>query len=111
MLARGWSWTIILYRAEAVANSRACDLRKPSVSELIDTYAWVGRGEGDQLTAAAVDRRSDTAELERLWGEWRGREVEYFVENAAPDSPVMQQEIFGPILPMLTYRSIDDALG
>ena len=51
MLARGWSWTIILYicltpkpvvavkaRAEAVANSRACDLRKPSVSELIDTY-------------------------------------------------------------------------
>ena len=26
------------------------------------------------------------------------------------DAPVMQQEIFGPILPMLTYRSIDDAL-
>jgi aldehyde dehydrogenase (NAD+) len=27
------------------------------------------------------------------------------------DAPVMQQEIFGPVLPMLTYRSIDDALG
>ena len=26
-------------------------------------------------------------------------------------APVMQQEIFGPILPMLTYRSIDDALA
>jgi aldehyde dehydrogenase (NAD+) len=33
------------------------------------------------------------------------------VENAAPDSPLMQQEIFGPVLPMVTYRSIDDALG
>jgi aldehyde dehydrogenase (NAD+) len=33
------------------------------------------------------------------------------VENVAPDSAVMQQEIFGPVLPMLTYRSIDDALA
>ena len=33
------------------------------------------------------------------------------VENAAADSPLMQQEIFGPVLPMLTYRTIDDALG
>jgi len=33
------------------------------------------------------------------------------VENAVPDSPVMQQEIFGPVLPMVTYRSIDEALG
>lgn len=33
------------------------------------------------------------------------------VEDVTPESPVMQQEIFGPILPMLTYRSIDDALG
>jgi aldehyde dehydrogenase (NAD+) len=28
-----------------------------------------------------------------------------------PSSPAMQQEIFGPVLPMLTYRSIDDALA
>jgi aldehyde dehydrogenase (NAD+) len=33
------------------------------------------------------------------------------VENVSPDSAVMQQEIFGPVLPMLTYRSIDDALA
>jgi len=33
------------------------------------------------------------------------------VENAAPDSPVMQYEIFGPVLPMVTYRSMDEALG
>ena len=33
------------------------------------------------------------------------------VENAAPDSALMQQEIFGPVLPMVSYRSIDDALS
>ena len=27
------------------------------------------------------------------------------------DSPVMQEEIFGPILPILTYRKLDDALS
>ncbi|MEA2236497.1 MAG: aldehyde dehydrogenase [Thermoanaerobaculia bacterium] len=29
--------------------------------------------------------------------------------NVDPESPLMQQEIFGPLLPMLTYRTIDDA--
>jgi aldehyde dehydrogenase (NAD+) len=30
--------------------------------------------------------------------------------NVDPQSPVMQQEIFGPLLPMITYRTLDDAL-
>lgn len=30
--------------------------------------------------------------------------------NVDPESPVMQQEIFGPLLPMMTYRTLDDAL-
>ncbi|MEA2165219.1 MAG: aldehyde dehydrogenase [Thermoanaerobaculia bacterium] len=30
--------------------------------------------------------------------------------NVDPESPLMQQEIFGPLLPMLTYRTIDDAI-
>jgi aldehyde dehydrogenase (NAD+) len=30
--------------------------------------------------------------------------------NVDPESPLMQQEIFGPLLPMMTYRTIDDAL-
>jgi aldehyde dehydrogenase (NAD+) len=31
--------------------------------------------------------------------------------NVNPDSPVMQEEIFGPLLPMITYRTMDEALG
>ncbi|MDD5601988.1 MAG: aldehyde dehydrogenase [Candidatus Izemoplasmatales bacterium] len=30
--------------------------------------------------------------------------------NVKSDSPVMQEEIFGPILPILSYRSIDDVI-
>ena len=33
------------------------------------------------------------------------------LEDTDPDSPIMQEEIFGPILPMLTYRSFDEALS
>ena len=30
--------------------------------------------------------------------------------NIAPDSPIMQQEIFGPLLPILPYRDIDEVI-
>ncbi|HEV8657566.1 MAG TPA: aldehyde dehydrogenase family protein [Thermoanaerobaculia bacterium] len=30
--------------------------------------------------------------------------------NVSADSPVMQEEIFGPLLPMLTYSSLDEAI-
>jgi NAD-dependent aldehyde dehydrogenases len=30
--------------------------------------------------------------------------------NVDPESPLMQQEIFGPLLPIITYKTIDDAL-
>ncbi|MEA2338781.1 MAG: aldehyde dehydrogenase [Thermoanaerobaculia bacterium] len=33
------------------------------------------------------------------------------LENVNPDSPIMQQEIFGPLLPMMTYRTMDEALA
>jgi aldehyde dehydrogenase (NAD+) len=31
------------------------------------------------------------------------------LENVPPDAAVMQEEIFGPILPVLTYRNLDEA--
>ena len=33
------------------------------------------------------------------------------VTGVRPDMPLMQQELFGPVLPMLTYRSADEALA
>lgn len=43
-------------------------------------------------------------------GATRGRDIEPTVlTNVAPDAAVLQEEIFGPVLPVLTYRTLDDA--
>ncbi len=60
------------------------------------------------LLADAVKRGAEVA----VGGGGEGRELEPTVlTNVAPDSPVMQEEIFGPILPVLTYRTLDDAFA
>lgn len=43
-------------------------------------------------------------------GTFRGREIEpTVITNVPPESAVMREEIFGPVLPVLTYRTLDDA--
>jgi aldehyde dehydrogenase (NAD+) len=43
-------------------------------------------------------------------GTFRGREIAPAVlTNVAPESAVMKEEIFGPILPVLPYRTLDEA--
>jgi acyl-CoA reductase-like NAD-dependent aldehyde dehydrogenase len=32
------------------------------------------------------------------------------LQDVSPQSPVMQEEIFGPLLPVLTYKSLDEAI-
>jgi aldehyde dehydrogenase (NAD+) len=45
-------------------------------------------------------------------GSGEGRELKpTVITNVAPDAPVMQEEIFGPILPVLSYRDLDDAFA
>ncbi|MBE6209123.1 MAG: aldehyde dehydrogenase [Rikenellaceae bacterium] len=39
------------------------------------------------------------------------RYIEPTVVAAAPDSPIMQEEIFGPIFPLLTFGNIDEAIN
>jgi aldehyde dehydrogenase (NAD+) len=44
-------------------------------------------------------------------GDFRGRAVPPTVlTNVEPDAAVMQEEVFGPLLPLLTYRSLDEAI-
>jgi aldehyde dehydrogenase (NAD+) len=33
------------------------------------------------------------------------------LDDVSPDAPIMQEEIFGPILPVMTYQVLDEAIG
>jgi aldehyde dehydrogenase (NAD+) len=66
--------------------------------------------------AARVRRLIDTA-VERgasvvIGGTGSGRDIAPTVlADVPPDAAVMQEEIFGPILPIVTYRTLDDAFA
>ncbi len=60
-----------------------------------------------RLFEGAVDRGAAVVS----GGTFDGRRVApTILENVAPDAPVMQEEIFGPLLPIVPYRTLDDAL-
>lgn len=77
-------------------------------------------------TKASIDysRIVNERHFDRLVGLLEGQDValgggsdrdSLFIEptvlvDVDPDSPVMQDEIFGPILPVLTYRTLDEAI-
>jgi aldehyde dehydrogenase (NAD+) len=77
---------------------------------------------GDASRGIIVNERH-ASRLERLFrdatqqgaevvtgGTFHGREIAATVlTNVAPDAAVMREEIFGPILPVLTYRTLDEA--
>lgn len=45
-----------------------------------------------------------------LGGTTHGRKIDATVlTDVPPQSPVLQEEIFGPVLPVMTYRSLDEA--
>ncbi|MGZ5443289.1 MAG: aldehyde dehydrogenase family protein [Thermoanaerobaculia bacterium] len=64
--------------------------------------------------AARVKRLIDEAVAggarAEVGGTCRGRDIEPTVlTGVSPDAAVMQEEIFGPVLPVLTYRTLEDA--
>jgi aldehyde dehydrogenase (NAD+) len=61
-----------------------------------------------RLIDQAVEQGAEVA----LGGVAQGRRIDATVlTNVPPDSAVMQDEIFGPVLPVLTYRSLDEAFA
>ncbi|HYC88355.1 MAG TPA: aldehyde dehydrogenase family protein [Thermoanaerobaculia bacterium] len=59
-----------------------------------------------------VDASVDAGAKVEHGGACNGREIEPTVlSNVTMDAPVMQGEIFGPVLPVMTYRSLTDAFS
>ncbi len=73
------------------------------------------RDYGRIVNRAQFDRLSALLEGERPWlgGERRPETLQIAptILEAGPESPLMEEEIFGPILPVLSYRKLDDALA
>jgi aldehyde dehydrogenase (NAD+) len=91
------------------------DVRDEFLAKLRETVAGFGDASRGWIVndrhAARVKRLIDTSGGEVLMGGTvTGRVTEPTVlANVSPDAPVMQEEIFGPILPVATYRSLDEA--
>jgi len=83
---------------------------KASIAELGDASRGVIVNERH---ASRIKRLFDNA-IEQgakvvIGGAFRGREISPTVlTNVAPGAAVMQEEIFGPLLPVLSYRSLDE---
>ncbi len=95
-------------------------VREPFLEKLRSAIAEIG-GEGSRgllvssAYAARIRQLLDDA-LQRgakvlAGGESKERDFPVTIlENVSPDATLMKQEIFGPLLPVSTYRTMDEAL-
>ncbi|MGA1837384.1 aldehyde dehydrogenase family protein [Herbiconiux sp. 11R-BC] len=102
--------------ATAEVQSALAPLLVEAIAELYD---------GDPRTSASYGRIVNEKQYTRLTGLLAGEKVltggrvderaRYIAPtvlvDVARDAPVMQQEIFGPILPFVTVEDLDDAIG
>ncbi len=96
-------------------------VREPFLEKLRSAIAEIG-GEGSRgllVTSAYATRIRQLLDdaLQRgakvlAGGESKERDFPVTIlENVSPDATLMKQEIFGPLLPVSTYRTIDEALN
>jgi aldehyde dehydrogenase (NAD+) len=91
------------------------EVRDEFIARLRETVAGFGDASRGWIVndrhAARVKRLIDTSGGEVLMGGTVDRRAiaPTVLANVPPDAPVMQEEIFGPILPVATYRSLDEA--
>lgn len=100
------------FEAEA---RRATTALYPRLAGNPDYTRIVSRGHWDRLTSAADDARAQGARVVPLAGDANTPDDRLFapllVFGATDAMTVMREEIFGPILPVVTYRTLDEALA
>jgi aldehyde dehydrogenase (NAD+) len=128
----------VLFAAVGTAGQRCTTLRRLIVHEsiaerftgrLIQAYRTIKIGDpweegvlmGPLINARAVDDMQQALDAARQQGAevlYGGRRLErpgFFVEptlvRARPDLPIVREETFAPILYLLTYRNLDEAIA
>jgi coniferyl-aldehyde dehydrogenase len=90
-------------------SRRYTGLDSPDYSSIIDRRAY------DRLVGALEDARARSAKVIPLLSgasldAERHRIAPHLVLDAPPDSEIMQREIFGPILPLVAYRRLEEVI-
>ncbi len=96
--------------AKEVVPGRYPDLASKDLTSIIDRRAY------DRLVAALDDARARGATVVPLLpgaalDEANHRMAPHIVVGAPDDSLLMQREIFGPILPLVPYKSLDEVIA
>ena len=99
---------------EALVRKRVSSLY-PQMAANPDYTRIVSHRHYDRLSALLADARAKGARVVELAPEEQGSaESKVFVPalvfNSTDSMGVMQEEIFGPILPIVTYRTVDEAV-
>ncbi len=96
---------------------RGVHAQYPTLVDNDDYTSVVNERNYDRLQGYLADAREKGAEVIEVnpadedFGSHNGRKMPlHIVRGVSDDMKVMQEEIFGPILPVMTYRSIDEAI-
>jgi coniferyl-aldehyde dehydrogenase len=90
----------------------------PTIKDNPDYTAVVAQRHYDRITGYIDDARSKGADIVELkpegedFSQQEHRKIPpTLILNPTDDMKVMQEEIFGPVLPVKTYRTVDEAMG
>lgn len=83
----------------------------PQLTDNPDYTAIINERQLGRLKGYLADAEAKGARLVPLFPEAQGRRLPHtLVLNASDDMQLMQEEIFGPLLPVIPYRTLDEAV-
>ena len=98
-------------------EKKFCKLMKKTIREFFGKDAQQSTDYGRIINARQFDRLQEILDRERAYVTFGGvtdREDLYIeptiLENVSWDSPSMEDELFGPILPIMTYKELPQAI-
>lgn len=95
--------------AQRIVAARYSSITSPDYTAIIDDAAF------ERLTGAILEARSRGAQVVQLlpglpWDAATRKIAPHLVIDPPPDCELMQREIFGPVLPVLGYEQLEEAV-
>lgn len=96
---------------ESIHDAFVAAVRREVEAIPADARSWIVNDHHAERVRAIVESAKARGAEVVTGGAFHGRSAEPTVIARVPlDSPAMEEEIFGPVLPVVSYRSLDEAL-